>query len=463
MEKKRISMTKPTWAINFLKGRNLHPDTSMDEFQKLWWGWYTADNAYYKQPYTLNDSSQSYDRMSLKPASMLAGEIPSLVMNEGTVISSSDNAVNEWIERTIPDFADEQADFLSNVFALGTGAWIANYEGVEGAVRTSISAVNAWQVIPVDGGIAIPSKVIAAGREYDQLQIRILNPKTDTQTIETLIFDAKGNHRRALEIEGITPFIDTKQTLPTYAIVRPSKFNSHDELTRLGVSIIEDVCDTCRLIDESFNQLYWQVRVSLPKVFADEQAVKRDVKTGKALFSETLNQLMYIPLSSGINQAPITVYNPDTHINEMVAAINNAFGLLGQRAGFGAGYWSFTLAQGLKTATEVVSANSMLMRTIRRHEHAIENSIRDLIQGAYSAECALNGYPVQDMIPVDVLWDDSIISDDKADRDLMKDDIQVGLCPKWRYLVKYQGMSEEDARKFTGEMEDKALPQELGE
>ena len=46
---------------------------------------------------------------------------------------------------------------------------------------------------------------------------------------------------------------------------------------------------------------------------------------------------------------------------------------------------------------------------------------------------------------------------------MMKDDIARGLCPKWKYLVKYQGMSEEDAKAFTGETSGVALDADLGE
>nr|DAF37448.1 MAG TPA: portal protein [Caudoviricetes sp.] len=435
----------------------------MDKFQQLWWGWFTHDNEYYKQPYVINNGADSYDRLSISPASMVASEIPSLVMNEGTILSSSEDAVNDWLERTIPNFVDEQAEFISTVFALGVGAWVANFHGYEGNVSTSIDSMKAWQIIPLLGdGCAFISKVTVNSKLYDQLQLRYFNQETQSHVIETLLFNSQ-NRITPVEVEGITGFVDTKQPLPTYALVKPAKYNAHDELTPLGSSVIEDICDSCRLVDEAFNQMYWQVRVSLPKMVVDEQAIVRD-KDGKAKFVNTMDQIMFAPISTGISaESPMTVYNPDTHIDDMVTAFNNALAVLGFRTGFGAGYWSFTLGQGLKTATEVVSTNATLIRTIRKHEHSIENSVRDLVQGAFAAECTMNGYKVDEPVPVDILWDDSVISDDKADRDMMKDDIARGLCPKWKYLVKYQGMSEEDAKAFTSETGGVSLDADLGE
>lgn len=459
----KITIQKPEWALRYLKKRKFTPDTSMDKFQQLWWGWFTHDNEYYKQPYIINNGADSYDRLSISPASMVASEIPSLIMNEGTILSSSEDAVNDWLERTIPNFVDEQAEFISTVFALGVGAWVANFHGYEGNVSTSIDSMKAWQIIPLLGdGCAFISKVTVNSKLYDQLQLRYFNQETQSHVVETLLFNSQ-NRINPVEVEGITGFVDTKQPLPTYVLVKPAKYNAHDELTPLGASVIEDICDSCRLVDEAFNQMYWQVRVSLPKMVVDEQAIVRD-KDGKAKFVNTMDQIMFAPISAGISaESPMTVYNPDTHIDDMVTAFNNALAVLGFRTGFGAGYWSFTLGQGLKTATEVVSTNATLIRTIRKHEHSIENSVRDLVQGAFVAECAMNGYKVDEPVPVDILWDDSVISDDKADRDMMKDDIARGLCPKWKYLVKYQGMSEEDAKAFTGETGGVALDEDLGE
>lgn len=459
-----LSMAKPAWALKFLRDLGLKPDTSMDTLQTQWWGWYTKSNKYYKQSFNLGDNVDACERLSISPAAMVAGEIPSLVMTEGTQISSADEGVNEWLLRTMPNFVDEQADFMANVFALGTGAWVVDFNLCAQGIKSSIKSYNAWQVIPlIGGGCAFVSRVSVDGQTLDQLQVRMLVEETGTEHIFTYLFDTE-RHVRYMT-DTIVEDLDTRQSLPTYAIVTPSKPNTHIEYTVLGSSIIEDAIDTFRLVDEAFNQLYWQVRLSLPRVIADDSGLKRDPKTGQAIVRDTLNQLLYSSVQSASGDMPITIYNPDTHISDMVEAINNALGMMGQRTGFGVGYWSFSQNTGLKTATEVVAANSALMRTIRRHEHAIENSIRDLVQGAYSAECALTGRTISEgEVDVTVVWDDSVINDDKQDRDTMKDDIARGLCPKWKYLVKYYGLSEDDARTFTGEAIDiGALALEIGE
>jgi hypothetical protein len=50
--------------------------------------------------------------------------------------------------------------------------------------------------------------------------------------------------------------------------------------------------------------------------------------------------------------------------------------MLGDLTGFGIGYFDFDESHGyVRTATEVSSVNSALMRNIRRHENALEGAI----------------------------------------------------------------------------------------
>ena len=77
------------------------------------------------------------------------------------------------------------------------------------------------------------------------------------------------------------------------------------------------------------------------------------------------------------------------------------------------------------------------------HPHAMQDTVR--LAHARSDGIAVPGLEVE--------WDDSVIEDTQAARTQMKDDIARGLCPRWRYLARFYGMTEEEARAFTGEAE----------
>ena len=71
-------------------------------------------------------------------------------------------------------------------------------------------------------------------------------------------------------------------------------------------------------------------------------------------------------------------------------AFRIALQVLGDLTGFGIGYFDFGESHGyVRTATEVSSDNSALMRNIRRHENALQGPITDI---ARAVMCVSRGF-----------------------------------------------------------------------
>lgn len=72
----------------------------------------------------------------------------------------------------------------------------------------------------------------------------------------------------------------------------------------------------------------------------------------------------------------IKEFAPDLRTSSQSEAFHIALQMLGDLCGFGLGYFDFDETRGyVRTATEVSSENSALMRNIRRHENALEGAI----------------------------------------------------------------------------------------
>ena len=71
--------------------------------------------------------------------------------------------------------------------------------------------------------------------------------------------------------------------------------------------------------------------------------------------------------------------------------------MLGVKCGFGERYYRFE-SGGLKTATEVISENSSLYRSVRRHELMLEAALKELGLTEDRAEDAME--------PLQVILDD---------------------------------------------------------
>lgn len=119
--------------------------------------------------------------------------------------------------------------------------------------------------------------------------------------------------------------------------------------------------------------------------------------------------------------------------------------MLGDLTGFGIGYFDFDESHGyVRTATEVFSDNSALMRNIRRHENALQSPISDIARAVISVTRGF-GENIPDEGTMRVMFDDSIIQDVAAEK--AQDMAEVGVTMNaWEYRAKWYGEDEKTAK-----------------
>ncbi|MBR3384922.1 MAG: hypothetical protein IKG69_06950 [Atopobiaceae bacterium] len=464
----------PAWACEFLRRMGYSPRNVMDPYVASWWRWYAACDEFYRPERTAAEgvSPRACEHLTLFPARMAAEEWAALVMDEKTVIASTDAEVNGWVAERFDGFVATGSDELALAFALGFGVWAANFSGIVGEDAGGATAVvdyyDAGQVVPLleDAGesvsVALVSRVLVGGRAYDRVQVHEPDPDTGgTYHLRTWLFEPE-RHAKPVALDEVVADLDTGSVLPTYCMVAPAIANTYEEATPCGVSVFADAVDAIRLLDETFDGTYWRTRLCQPRMVVDEQGLAIDKQTGKVKMRETIDQRLFKGLQGGVGQQlPVTVFAPDMQAEDMERAMNNALSVFSAKCGLGPNYWSFTRQGVNKTAREVVSDNSQLMRNCRRHERAVGAQIRRLVAGTWCAEVALRTGAMPEPPEVTVEWDDSVVEDTEAERAMMKDDIARGLCPAHLYPMRFYGMDEAEARALVAQASAPAFPEEL--
>ena len=123
-------------------------------------------------------------------------------------------------------------------------------------------------------------------------------------------------------------------------------------------------------------------------------------------------------------------------------------------------YFDFDDARGyVKTATEVSSDNSALMRNIRRHENSLEGALTGISHALLHMSRSF-GESVPEEGNLTVAFDDSIIQDTAAEKE--QDMANVGVTMNaWEYRMKWYGEDEETAKERVGDFK-KAEKSEQG-
>ncbi len=447
--------------ISWINKQGFTPDTRMQAAVSAYWGWLVAENGWYSYSERKGFRVYKRHRESLRPADLVANEWASLVMQESTIITSSDQKRADAIAEAFGGFAVDEADNIARGFALGTLAWVnepnsVTADAVTPDARIDVRAYDATQIIPLTFSdndctqAAFVGRVEYGGHDYDQCQMHVL--AGGTYHIRTQLFDVR-THRPA-SVEGILPDLDTGSAAPTFALFRVPRPNYHCRASAMGASVFDSAVGAIKGVDEAYTSYLDHLRVGKPKMFVDSSMIERKSERGE---DGSLTKSYYafgeagdtvFKLRKGEAGKQIEVVQPELRVDENTMAVNRALGLLSLRCGFGVGYFSWDSHAGLKTATEVQSDNSMLARNLKKNQNAMRKAIVRLVEGNLALRRAIRGEAIPDGDVV-VTFDDGIITDTQADKAQMMAEIAAGIAQPWEFRVRFYGETEEDARAAT--------------
>ena len=468
--------TIPDGAQQALEERGYTPDSSMAGYIELWWQWYTRNaesgevHDFYSVPYKVSQPAKdggtsripkSRRRLSLDPAARACQEWASLMLNEDTVISVEEPKANDWITEWADtnDFWPTGQQLVERAFATGTGAWALapNIAVRDEDTKLRLRSYDARMIVPLswdDEGVtecAFCSEVHVDGKAMCQLQIHSVG-ELGTYTIETLLFDSEGDPVNP-EDHGMIGKWDSRCATPTFGIVKPAIGNALVDSSPYGMAVFHRaLAGAVQGVDIAYDAMMQEVKLTEAMVFMDESMV--DVRSSDGKFVPVPlgeDDRKFVTLAGDGNSNLYEVYSPQIRTEPLRGALEVALAEFGDQTGFGKDYFALDKSGGLRTATEVSSDNSALMRNIKKHENELRRAIQRVAAALITCARIHCGADVEeDFGAISVQFDDSIITDTQAEKAMMLDEIAAGVVPKWMYLVHFYGMSEEEAKQEVG-------------
>ncbi len=431
-------------------------DASMDDAIARWHRWYTCSDDFYKVRYYDKDGRRhSRERLSVHPARKVCREMASLMLTEDTKVSVEAPKANAWLQRYLDErnFWPTGQTLVEKAFGLGTAAWALWYD-LGDAPDVKLRRYDARMVKPLtfdEEGVAecaFVTRVSIKGEDAEQVQLHVL--EEGTYRIKTMMF--MRGRRLNPEAFGVVPDFDTRSPRKTFGVVKPALENVVSDLSPYGMSIFADAVGAIQAVDLAFDSLFQEVDLTAVKVFMDEALIDVRTRDGKVVPVADSDQRTFRMVAGDGAGKLIDVFSPAIRTEPLRQALDVALAELGEICGFGQQYFKLDRAGGLKTATEVVSDNSVLMRNVRKHENMVRGAIQDVVGGLLDgARIHLGADVEEDFGPVSVAFDDSVIADTATEKATMLSEIGAGVVPRWKYLATFYGMGEEEARAALAE------------
>lgn len=278
--------------------------------------------------------------------------------------------------------------------------------------------------------------------------------------------ESEGDTKERVDI-GLTPWseLDEEAAIenidrPLFAVFRTPQANNIDLNSPYGLPVFSEAVQELRDLDIAYSRNSKEIKDSKRTVLLDSDSLLpggQKVSDTPAYFEaqrERIGLPDYVKNVRGDGQKVFyEEINPALNTDTRLTGINALLSQIGYKVGFSNGYFVFNESTGIQTATGVEAEQQRTIQFIKDVRDKLESCLDDLIY-------ALNAFAdLYDYAPVgayEVVYDfGDIAYSYEHDKQMWHGYAASGHIPFWYYLVKFEGLTEEEAKILVKEAEPK--------
>lgn len=401
-----------------------------------------------------------------------------LEMNENVNVNIKDDKTREYLlgyEEMSgylgqQDFWNKATGLYELVCALGIGAIEIVCDGLidDGQVikanentTMELQYHNALSIIPISWTSNREIKEIAFIEPYRKDKINYINlrmhvlengkyviyNKVIKEVNGRYLFDVKNN------INTLDKF-ETDSNIPWFSVCKLNIQNNYDIYSPMGTSVYMNCCDMFMTLDNILTAIRDASEYAKPIRIYPIDLLTRDEETGQYSIPKTMQKKSFYYAGDKKNgtvegvdgkRLDITDIESDPRFDKLCTGVQNTLDYISEMSGLGNSYFKFNSGSVTKTATEVISSNSELWRSVRRNELAIEKWILNILKSIIHVHNFLGlGEVLDEDTKMSIDFDQSIIEDKTAERQRMLEEVKAGIISIEEYREKWYGMARRD-------------------
>lgn len=447
---------------------------SEDFYRKVqeWKSWYVGDvKGFHRYKVRNGTSMVRCKRYTLNMGKKIPEDWANLLMNEKVKITLEGQKEQAFVDRVFTEnnFPVKANEMQEKAFALGTVAFIPRVVGMEaketgpvpgsarGIVMDYVTVEHIWPLAWQNGIItecAFESIVTVNGEQYCYLQIH--HKVNGLYDIENRLYKYRNNNvdtevglTSVPNFKRVPRVVHTGSDRRRFVIDRPNIANNFDD-SPLGISIYANSIDVLKGVDVAYDSYVNEFVLGKKRIMVKPSAMK--YLDGEPVFDS--DDLAYYVLPEDVSDgAVITPIDMTLRTQEHNTGIQDQLNLLSSKCGFGETYYRFD-GGSITTATQVISENSTMFRTIKKHEIILEQALIELCRIIIRLGNTAMNAGLNEDVEISIDFDDSIIEDKQSDfaRDMQL--LNAGIMNDWEFRAKWMNEDEATAKKMLPKMED---------
>lgn len=430
-----------------------------------WDSWYQSDVKKFHSYKIYNGKKfVRKQRKTLSLAKKVSEDIADLLLNEKVEIILNDNATQRFVDSVL---ANNNFEVMGNTAqewksALGTVAYVPYVQdlklekGAPVSGKIVINYIPAEKIYPLSWKncnvleCAFGSDVSDSKESYLHLQSHVF--EDGQYVIKNQMFNTTNGKFDEVSLnsvkgyENVAKEIKTGSDKPQFVIDRLNIANNYEKLSPMGVSLFANSLDVLMGIDLVYDSYCTEFDIGRKRIFVRPEMMSLD-EDGVTGFDSNATEFYMLPEEAGGGDTFLKEVNMELRSDAHSKAINDNLNLLSEKIGFGSGYYKFEKGV-VQTATQVISEDSELFRSIKKHEIILKTVLEDLIKiiiklgRAYLGMSNLNPDP-----EIIINFDDSIIEDKQAEfnRDIML--LSSNIIRRDEMRAKHMHETDEEAKK----------------
>lgn len=460
-------------------GYSTIPDSFYAKIQE-WKSWYQGDVKGFHD-YNIRNGERVVrcKRYALGMAKKLCEDWANLLMNEKVQITLEGQKEQDFIDRVLTEnnFTVKANEMQEMKSALGTVAYVPRVVDQEidetgemipgacgGIVLDYVTAESIFPLSWENGFIsecAFASQVTRAGKDYLYLQIH-KKENSGEYVIENKIYRNENGMlsdellTNVKGFENVSPIVHTGSEYRRFVIDRPNLANNVNYHLPLGVSVYANAIDVLQGVDIAYDSYVNEFVLGKKRIMVKPSASQ--YLDGQPAFDP--NDVVFYVLPEDVSESSaITPIDMTLRTQEHNTGIQDQLNILSSKCGFGETYYRFD-GGSVATATQVISENSTMFRTIKKHEIVLEQALVELCRILLRLGNTAMNAGLNEDVEISIDFDDSIIEDKATDfsRDMQL--LNAGIMNDWEFRAKWMNEDEETAKAALPKAQDMVTEQQ---
>lgn len=425
---------------------------------------------YQGKPYWLDDADHI---KTINFAKAVCSETARLAML-ATKITIDGSARAEWLQAQIDSVYHKLRDWVEYGCAYGTVILKPNGKGIDLVTPENfiVTDSNNGEIT----GIVFVNREIVGKKYYTRLEYHRFIESTEYKNIvgernfrgvyaitnRCYVGNSENDTNTSVDISK-TPWSDLLEESfiqnvdsPLYGVLKMPHANNVDVDSPMGLPIFSDAIEELKDLDIAYSRNAEEIFDSARTVLLDSDRLLPSggkVSNTLAGFEKTREQ-MQLPryVKSVYGNGKENLYqeiNPQLNTDTRLSGLNALLSQIGYKIGYSNGYFVFNESTGIQTATGVEAEQQRTIQFIK--------DVRDKVKGCldrviYALSVFADLYNLAPVGTYETVYDFGDITYNRdEDRQRWWGYVVSGKVPAWQYFVKFEGMSEEDAKAMVAE------------